>query len=70
MGFLFPDDDGVVRALPTEGLRSFTGNFPSAHAWQIKDLVVGVEGGRRFSIPPLIRSRITAMMMDYTECVC
>lgn len=45
-------------------------NFPPAHAWQIKELVVGVEGRGSFSILPLIRSRIMARMMDYTERLC
>lgn len=62
------DDDEVLRGAPYgAGLRSFTGNFPSAHAWQIKELVVGVEGRGSFSILPLITSRIMAMVMDCTE---
>lgn len=35
-----------------EGLRSSSGNFPPAHAWQIKEPATGAEGGGSLSISP------------------
>lgn len=74
LGSLFPD--AVLRCCVEgdvgsawRGLRSFPGN-PLRCAWQIKELVAAAEGRGSFSIPPLIRSRIMATMMDDAERVC
>lgn len=60
------EGDGALRG---ERLRSSAG-MSSAHAWQIKEPVVAAEGRASVSIPPLIRSRIMATMMDCTGRVC